>query len=282
MIRIITGSSADFDVAEIKKLNITCIPLSVLFGDKEYKENVNITKEEFYKMLTESSESPKTSQPTTEDFLNLFEEYKAAGDEVVGIFVSSKLSGTFQGAMLAKSMCEYDNCYLVDSLSATVGEQLLVREAVKMRDAGLSAKEIFEKLEEIKENLHVYACLDTLEYLRRGGRISGASAAVGTVAHIKPIIHVCNNGVVETYAKAIGRRKGIGTLVKTLVENPMDKSFPLYLVYSYDKENVLMLKTALEQEGIIVPDENIVNIGAVIGAHVGPGAYGYAYIKALS
>ena len=280
MIRIITGSSADFDMADIKKLDITCVPLSVVFGDKEYKENINITKDEFYKMLAESTDSPKTSQPTTEDFLNLFEEYKAAGDEVVGVFVSSKLSGTFQGAMLAKTMCEYDNCYLVDSLSATVGEQLLVREAVKMRDAGLSAKEIFDKLECIKQNLNVYACLDTLEYLRRGGRISGTSATIGTVAHIKPIIHVCNNGVVENYAKAIGRRKGIGTLVNTLIENPMDASYPLYLVYSYDKENVLMLKAALENEGICVPDENIVNIGAVIGSHIGPGAYGYAYIKA--
>lgn len=278
MIRIITGSSADFEMAEIKGLNITCVPLSVLFGEDEYKENVNITKEEFYKMLTERSDTPKTSQPTTEDFLNLFEEFKASGDEVVGIFVSSKLSGTFQGAVLAKNMCEYENCYLVDSLSATVGEQLLVREAVKMRDCGLSAKEIYNKLEEIKQNLNIYACLDTLEYLRRGGRISGASAAVGTVAHIKPIIHVDNEGVVKTYAKAIGRRKGIGTLVKTLVDNPMNADYPLYLVYSYDKENVLMLKEALEKEGFIIPDENIVNIGAVIGTHVGPGAYGYAYI----
>ncbi len=278
MIRIITGSSADFEPAEIKALNITCVPLSVVFGENEYKENVNITKEEFYKMLTESSESPKTSQPTTEDFLNLFEEYKAAGDEVVGIFVSSKLSGTFQGAMLAKSMCEYDNCYLVDSLSATVGEQLLVREAVKMRDRGLSAKEIFNNLEEIKQNLNVYACLDTLEYLRRGGRISGTSAAVGTVAHIKPIIHVDNHGIVENYAKAIGRRKGIGTLVKTIVEKPHNPEYPIYIVYSYDKENVLMLKDALEKEGFNIPDENIVNIGAVIGTHVGPNAYGYAYI----
>lgn len=278
MVRIIICSSADFELAEIEALDITCIPLCVFFGEDEYKENVNITKSEFYTMLKEQNISPKTSQPSTEDFLNLFEKFKEAGDEVVGIFISSKLSGTFQGAMLAKSLCEYDNCYLVDSLSATVGEQLLVREAVKMRDKGFSAKEIYEKLEKIKENLHIYACLDTLEYLRRGGRISGASATVGTVAHIKPIVHVCNRGVVETYAKAIGRRKGITTLLKTLLENPMDEEYPLYLVYSYDKENVLMLKNALEERGIIVPDENIVNIGSAIGTHVGPNAFGYAYI----
>ncbi|MBQ8002083.1 MAG: DegV family protein, partial [Clostridia bacterium] len=213
MIRIITGSSADFEPHELETMNITCIPLSVLFGEDEYKENVNITKDDFYKMLTERTDSPKTSQPTTADFLELFEECKNAGDDVVGVFVSSKLSGTFQGAVLAKSMCNYENCYLVDSLSATVGENLLVREAVKLRDMGFSAKEIYEKLEQLKEKIKIYACLDTLEYLRRGGRISGASAAVGTVAHIKPIIHVCNNGVVETYAKAIGRRKGISTIV---------------------------------------------------------------------
>lgn len=280
MIRIITGSSADFEPAEIEALGITCIPLSVVFGEDEYKENVNITKDEFYKMLEERTDSPKTSQPTTADFLEVFEQYKEAGDDVVGIFVSSKLSGTFQGAVLAKTMCEYDNCYLVDSLSATVGEKLLVCEAVKLRDQGFSAKEIYENLEEIKQNLKIYACLDTLEYLRRGGRISSASAAVGTVAHIKPIIHVCNNGVVETYAKAIGRRKGINTLVKTLIERPLNPDYPLYLVYSYDKENVLILKDALEKEGFNIPDENIVNIGAVIGTHVGPGAFGYAYIEA--
>lgn len=278
MIRIITGSSADFEAAEIKDLNITCIPLSVLFGEDEYKENVNITKDEFYKMLQENPVSPKTSQPTTADFLDIFEKFKEQGDDVICVFVSSKLSGTYQGAVLAKTMCEYENCYIVDSLSATVGENLLVREAVKMRDSGFSAKEIYDKLEEIKQKLNIYACLDTLEYLRRGGRISGASAAVGTVAHIKPIIHVCNNGIVETYAKAIGKRKGIGTLVKTLVDNPINSDYPLYLVYSYDKENVLMLKAALEKEGFIIPDENIVNIGAVIGTHVGPGAFGFAYI----
>ncbi len=278
MIRIVTGSSADFEPHELKALDVTCIPLSVIFGEKEYKENVNINKDEFYKMLQQNPDSPKTSQPTTAEFLDLFEKFKENGDETVCIFISSKLSGTCQGAVLAKSMCEYENCYIVDSLSATVGENMLVREAVKLRDLGFSAREIYEKLEELKENIKVYACLDTLEYLRRGGRISGASAAVGTVAHIKPIVHVCNKGVVETYAKAVGRRKGIGTLVKTLVDNPHNPDYPVYLVYSYDKENVLLLKDALEKEGFSIPDENIVNIGAVIGTHVGPSAFGFAYI----
>lgn len=279
MVRIITDSASDFENHELESLGITCIPLSVIFGDEEYKEGINITKDEFYKYLTEKEDHPKTSQPTTADFLDMFEKFKEAGDEVVGRFISSKLSGTFQGAQLAKSMCEYENCYLIDSLSATAGERLLAIEAVRLRDMGLSAKEIFEKIDSLKENLKIYACLDTLEYLRRGGRVSDSVAKIGTVAHIKPIIHLCNNGVVEIPAKAIGRRKGISYIVKQFTEVSYNADYPFYVLYSHEKENAILLKDALEKEGITVPEECIVNIGAVIGAHVGPGAFGIAYIQ---
>lgn len=278
MIRIITDSAADFETNELEAMGVTAVPLSVIFGEEEYKENINLTKDEFYNILSKNPNHPTTSQPTPEDFMNIFNEAKDAGDEILGIFISSKLSGTYQGAMLAMQLCEYDNFHLVDSLSATTGERVLVEYAVKLRDEGRTLFQIASALEEIKENLHIFAALDTLEYLKKGGRISASAAAIGTLANLKPIIHVGKEGVVETCAKAIGTRKAISTLIKQLETKAPNIEFPIYLLYSFDKSNAEMLADALMKKGYVVKTKNISPVGAVIGTHVGPGAFGIAYV----
>lgn len=279
MVRIITDSSSDFETHELEQLNVTAVSLSVIFGDEEYKENINLTKEEFFEKLTTNPNHPTTSQPTPEDFLKVFKEAKEAGDEILGIFISSKLSGTYQGALLGMQLCEYDNYYFVDSLSGTCGERVLVEHAVKLRDEGKSAKEIGEELDRIKENLHIFAAVDTLEFLKKGGRISASAAAIGTLANLKPILHVGCAGVVETAAKAMGTRKAISTILKQLETKVPDNKFPLYIIYSQDKSNALMLRDSLEKIGYTVPEEKIVPIGAVIGTHTGPGVFGVVYIE---
>lgn len=278
MVRIFTDSCSDFEKYELEAMDITVVPLNVIFGTEEYKENINISKDEFYEMLTTNPNHPTTSQPTPDDFLKVLEKFKAQGDEVVGIFISSELSGTYQGANLAKQMAEYDNCYIIDSRSATVGERILVDYAVKLRDEGLTAKEIYEKIEFVKEKMHIYASLETLEYLKKGGRISATSAAIGTLANLKPIIHVGKAGVVETAAKAIGMKKATSTVIKFLEDADVDTSFPIHLVYSHTKDNALNLKEALDKKGYNVSEERLHNIGAAIGTHVGPGAFGIAFV----
>ncbi|MGM9551019.1 MAG: DegV family protein [Clostridia bacterium] len=280
MLRIITDSAADFEAHQIERNKIEIIPLSIIFGDEEYKENINITKDEFYEKLMNNPNHPTTSQPTVEDFLTVFEDAKEKGDEILGLFISSKLSGTFQGAMLAAKLSEIDEdkFYFVDTLSATCGERVLVDYAVKLRDEGKSLREIGKEIDRIKEKLNIYAAVDTLEYLKRGGRISATAAAIGSLANLKPIIHVGNEGIVETTAKAMGVKKALSTILKQLEDKKPSKDMPMYLVYSYDKTNVLLLKESLEKLGYEIDEDRITPIGAAIGTHVGPGAFGVVYI----
>ena len=203
MVRIITDSAADFEPYELEKHNIICVPMQISFDDNEYKENENLTKTQFYELMENSGVFPKTSQPTPYDFEVFLESFKDSGDECVIITISSALSGTYQNAFLVKNMLCYEGCYVVDSLNATAGERILVEYAVKLRDEGKSAKEIFDELEILKTKIKLFACVDTLEYLHKGGRLSKTAYTVGTIANIKPVIRVSEEGTVEVSAKAI-------------------------------------------------------------------------------
>ena len=278
MVRIITDSAADFEPDELRDLGICCASMQVCFGDDEYKENENLTKELFYDLLKNSPDFPKTSQPTPFDFENLLADFKDSGDECVIITISSALSGTYQNASLVKEMLDYEDCYVVDSLSATGGERLLVEQAVKMRDSGKSAKEIGDTLENLKGRIRLYACLDTLEYLHKGGRLSKAAYTVGTLANIKPLITLSIDGKVEVMAKAMSIKSGISNVCKKLTEEEPDTDYPMYIVYSHDSKNAETLSDKVKKYGYEVDSKNIINIGAAIGAHVGTGACGIIYI----
>lgn len=279
MVRIITDSASDFTKEDAKRLNIEVLPLTVTFGDEAYRDGVDLDSKTFYEKLIESDTLPTTSQIPPYVFEETFKEATEAGDSVVIVLISSELSGTFQSAHLAAE--DFDNVYVVDSLSVTIGEQCLIEYATRLRDEGKSAKEIAQALDNKKADVKILALLDTLEYLKKGGRISPATAFVGGVLAVKPVVTV-TDGKVELIGKARGSKNG-NNLLRELVGKVggIDYSMPIYLGYSgIDKS---LLNKYIEDskslwEGLI-GNLLVTNIGSAIGTHVGPGAIAVAFFK---
>ena len=277
MLRILVDTSADYTVEELKERNLELVSLNIVVDDSSYRDIVDITRAEVYDILINQEKFPKTSQPSPQDFLEIYEDVKEKGDSMVVITLSSGLSGTYQSATLAKTMVEYDNIYIVDSLSATYGIRHLGEYACKLRDEGKDAATIASALEELKSRIVILAAVDTLEYLCKGGRVSKATAAVGELANIKPIITVNEEGKVVVVAKALGRNKAIASVTKMVSTYEIDDSFPVYTVYAVGEENTAKLEEKLSAAGINCAER--LQIGATIGVHVGPGAYGAIFIK---
>lgn len=277
MIRFLLDSSADYSASELKELNMELVPITITIGGKSYRDGIDISKDELYQMLIESDEFPMTSQPSPQDFLDIFEDVKEKGDSLIFLSLSSGLSGTFQSATLAKNMVEYDEIYLVDTLSATRAIRIMVEYACKLRDEGNDAATIAAKLDEFKSRVVIYAAVDTLEYLYKGGRLNKATAAVGELANLKPIITVNNEGKIGVLGKCLGRNKALASLTKMITEKGIDTSFPVYSVYAYGEENTEKLEQKLETAGISVTKR--LQIGATIGCHIGPGAYGLIFVE---
>ncbi len=277
MVRLITDSSADLEPKEYQQLNIICIPLNVFFGEEEYQENVNLSKEQFYGMLSEGG-YPKTSQPSPQLLLDLFEEAKEAGDEALYICISGAISGTYQTACATQAMVDYEGCYVMDSKNATGGLRVILEYAAKLRDEGKNAREIMEGVASIQNKIVLYACMDTLEYLYRGGRISQTVYKLGTLAQVKPIIRVTEEGAIEVPAKAMGMRKGMDFLCKRVEAQKPGKDHNFYAMYTGDRSNGVVLAEKFRAMGYDIPDERIINVGAAIGSHVGPGACGMVYV----
>lgn len=279
MVRIITDSAADFEPAELKEMDVDCIPLSVILGGREYRENIDITKDMFYQMLEREKEFPHTSQPAPHAFQEAMGRAKTQGEEAVVITMSSGLSGTYQSALLAKNLLEYGDCHVIDSRIATGGERILVEQAVKLRDEGKSAGEIARCLEKLRSRVVLYACMDTLEYLYKGGRISQTVYAIGSAARVKPVLYVSPDGRAEIPARMLGTKRGMRFLLKKLEEQKPDPAFPFYILYTQDKRNGLELLDYLERHGIRGMGEQPAAVGAVVGSHIGPGAFGITYIS---
>lgn len=276
-IRIITDSASDMERADALALGVHIVPLKVQFGEDTYLDGETITKPEFYRLLLAGQVSPTTSQPTPEDFLAHFEAAREAGDQVVAVLLSSSLSGTVQSAVIAKGMCEYDGIHIVDSFSATLGEQLLVRHACKLRDQGCTAREIAETLEALKGRIRIYAVIDTLEYLRRGGRLSNLQASIGTVTRLKPVITL-REGKVVVAGKGFGTAAAVKQAMKFIAEAPADPAYPAFSVYSDDQRSEEQFLPKLEEAGLLPEELLHGSLGATIGTHVGPGAMGIIYI----
>ena len=274
MVRISTDSAADFEPRELEQLNIAFIPLKVMFGDAEYEENISLSKDRFYELLLANEDLPKTSQASPQILMDLFEEANAQGEEAIYITLSSALSGTYQTAMMTRNMVDSENCHVFDSRNATGGQRLLVEYAAKLRDEGKSAAEILAALEDVRERIVLFACIDTLEYLYKGGRISHTVYKLGTLANIKPIITVEQDGGIGVPAKAMGMRKGMDMLCKHLV-NP-DPNFPVYAMFTNHRN----VAETLAQKMGNVPADRIIQVGAAIGSHIGPDACGFVYVKA--
>lgn len=275
--RIIVDSTADL-VPEIKE-RVHIVPLTVHFGDEEYIDGVTIDHETFYNRLIESDVLPRTSQATPDAFMKEFDKIKEAGEEAVVITLASKFSGTYQSAMIAAS--EYENIYVVDSTSAAMGSGILVELAFKLLDEGKKAGEIALILEEEKKKIVVVALVDTLEYLKKGGRISKAVAFAGGVLNIKPVLSVID-GEINMLGKARGSKMGNNLLVQEIDKaGGIDFTKPVLLGYS-GISDALLLKYIEDSRHLWEGNLNEVrytSVGSVIGTHAGPGAVVVAFFK---
>ena len=275
--RIIVDSTADL-VPEIKK-RVHIVPLTLRFGDEEYIDCVTIDHKTFYEKLIESDVLPTTSQATPDAFMTEFDKVKESGEEAVVITLASKFSGTYQSAMIAAE--DYENIYVVDSTSAAMGSGILIELAFKMLDEGKSAKEIAEALEEEKKKIVVVALVDTLEYLKKGGRISKAVAFAGGVLNIKPVLSVIN-GEINMLGKARGSKMGNNLLVEEINKaGGIDFTKPVLLGYS-GISDALLLKYIEDSRHIWegnLDEVRYTTVGSVIGTHAGPGAVVVAFFK---
>ena len=283
MIRILTDSASDILPAEAEQLGVTVIPLNVTLEDGTIlRDGVDMTPSAYYEILAGCRKLPTTSQPSPELFENFFLEAAAAEDEVIGIFLSHALSGTYQCAKLAADMANVDNVLFVDSGHVCLSEALLVRLAVQLRDSGKTAGQIAAILEHAKEHLHLVAAIDDLKYLRKGGRLPAAVAVAGGMLGIKPLITI-QDGKVAMAGKARGLPGAYVALFKKIEEmGGISPAFPALAGYTVSPREVTPIQTYLrdnlQQEDLLVRQ-----IGCVIGTHAGPGAFGIAFFdKALT
>lgn len=277
-IRIITDSTSDISKEQEKQLDITVVPLKVIFGDKEYKEGIDITIDGFYEKLVQAEKLPTTSQPSPDDFLTYFIQAKEAGDSVIVMLISGKLSGTVQSAMIAKDLAEYEEIYVIDTNTTIMGLRTLVEQAVKLRNEGKGIREIVKAIEELKDRVVLFAMVDTLEYLHKGGRLSKSSAIIGSLLKFKPVITV-QDGVIGVVGKERGANKAIAKILETIDDKgEIDMSYPVMLGYTAEKNTCMMLKDKVE-ETYHLNDLQMYPVGCVVGTHAGPGACVITYIK---
>ena len=278
-IRILTDSTSDILPQEAQERGFMLVPLRVNFPDQGYRDNVDITHAEFYEKLAASDKLPTTSQPTPEDFLSCFEQAKEQGDTLICILLSGGLSGTVQSAQIAKELCDYENIYVVDSRQATAGIRVLVDLACQLIQEGKSAQEIVAELEQARERVRLYIMVDTLEYLHKGGRLSGAVNVVGTMLKVKPLIAL-KDGVLDMVGKGMGTKDAMKGILKLMGEQlNADPRLPVYFVYAGKESNCVQLRAQAEEKYGLTATESH-SVGAVLGTHVGPGAAAVAYLEA--
>ena len=275
--RIIVDSTADLMPEILDRVHV--VPLTVHFGEEELVDGVTIDKKTFYERLVESDVLPSTSQATPEAFMREFEKTKQAGEQAVVITVASKLSGTYQSAVLAAR--EYEHIHIVDSSTVAIGSSILVELACKLLDEGMNAKEIAQNLEEEKKKIVIVALVDTLEYLKKGGRISKTVAMVGGVLNIKPVLSIID-GEINMLGKARGSKMGNNLLIQEIEKaGGVDFAKPVLLGYA-GLSDTLLLKYIDDSKHIWEGNLDEVRytvVGSVVGTHVGPGAVAVAFFK---
>nr|WP_303252155.1 DegV family protein [uncultured Ruminococcus sp.] len=279
MIRIITDSAADFEHSESEKLGISTIPLAVYIDGREYKDDFLHSKERFYRLAKLSKDLPKTSQPSPYVYECALKNARDNGDSVVIITVSSALSGSYQSAVLARDLLGYKDCYVIDSKSASAGQKLVVKEALRLRDNGFSAKEIADFLLKFIKRIMIFACIDDMKYLYGGGRHTNAAVLLGSTGRIKPVISVTESGSVAFEAKTIGMRHGMNHMLLFLKKYGIDSSYPLYIMHTNSRNLALYFSKLIISKGISFDEGGIVSVGSVVGSHIGEGSIGIAFVK---
>ncbi len=274
-VRIIADSTADLTPAV--RARVRTVPICILFGEEEYWDGVNIDSHSFYTMLARSEILPTTSQPTPAAFEEIFRETVAAGDQAVCITISSELSGTYQSAAIAAQ--EFSGqIFVVDSRTVALGAGILTEYALALADRGLNAGEISRALEEKKGNVRLYAIVDTLEYLKKGGRLSAASALVGGLLNIKPILCTQDGGL-KVLGSVRGMKKAFAALNEACgAHGGVDRSMPVLLGYTGQSGEQLE-KYIADSDGLWTLDTPASPVGAAVGVHAGPGAVAVAFFS---
>lgn len=279
-VRIITDSASDMSPAEHPALAV--LPLSVTFGTDVYMDGVDIDHQRFYEMLVERDELPKTGQVNPYAFSQAIAEAREAGDEAVIITVGAKLSGTNQSARTALAEAPGGDVYVVDSNNVTLGERVLVEYALRLVDEGQGAAQIAAAVEAVRDRVVVIGLLETLEYLVRGGRLSAAAGAVGTLLNVKPVV-AAEDGLIVQLGKARGSKNG-RNLLNQKVEKAGGIDFSMPLALGYTGLSDAVLKKYIEDSAALWAGHTegelpVHTIGATIGTHVGPGAVAVAFFQ---
>ncbi|WP_250675323.1 DegV family protein [Paraclostridium ghonii] len=277
-IKILCDTMNDVPENIMEEYDIEVLPTTIIFEGKEYQAGVDIGEDEFYKLLRSTESIPSTSQITYATFKETFEKYINEGKKVLYLAGSSAASGTYQSSIIAKNDIEGD-IYIFDTYGLSIGGGILIGEAAKMANEGHDIEYIMEKLESQKENINVYFSVDSLDYLQKGGRISGTKAAIGTLLNIKPILKI-EDGLVKQKTQVRGSKKIIPSLIEQLkLETGEDFSGKdVYVGYGDDVNEHKKFMEKVKEE---LNPRNVYTfrIGACVSCHSGPSVLGIACLK---
>ena len=276
-VTIIIDAGCDLTQQQAKELNVELIPMSIHFADQEYQSGVDLSNEDFYRKLATAKELPHTSQPTPYLFECAYQKVKENGNEAVVLCISSALSGTYQSAVIASNGYE-DRVHIVDTQAVSVAQKIMLDYALKLRDHGVSASEIAEALEAKKADVCAFGAVDTLEYLIKGGRLSKAAGAVGSMLGIRPVLKL-SDGALTIAGKARGVKATITMTNKFMAECGIDFSMPIGIGYTGNDPSVLQPFLQAENtpwNGCNLPQYQV---GSTVGTHTGPGLFIAAFFR---
>ena len=280
-VKIIVDSASDVTLKFAKEQGLGYTPLKTVLSGVEYRDGIDILPDAFYEKLEAQKELAHTSQVNASEFSELFEQLIATGDELLVITLSSGLSGTYQSAVVAAADHK-DKIFVVDSRSATAGEWLLVKRAIALRDAGKSAKEIYNDLCALRARARLFLRVETLEYLKRGGRVSKTAAVLGGLLHIKPVLLLNAEGKLESFGKARGNKASHRMLCDAITAcGGIDFSMPVVITYAGDVQDGAVQQFLADAKEIFAGHEKdltIGQLGCVIGTHTGPGAIVISFV----
>lgn len=279
-IRLITDSSADLPKEILERYNILQLPLHIIFGEEHFLDKVNLDPKEFFEKLVTYKESPTTSQVSPMEFIETFKQELKQNDRIICMTMGANASGTFQSAMIARDELEAeDKIAIVDSGLFCNGSGLLSIRIAEMIESGMEFGDIVEEANLLKHKIEVVFCVDTLKFLRKGGRIKSTEAIIGEVLQIKPMLRV-EDGLTKPIGKVRGRHKVLKFFLDHMESNiDMDSKLPIILAHGQDVEHIMQLKEQIQEKFSLNNEFIISEVGATIGTHSGPGILAISYIK---
>jgi len=276
-VKIITDSGCDLSLRQVEALDVILVPMTVHFGTEEYRSGVDLTNEEFYEKLASSTDLPTTSQPTPYDFEKVYRQVKEAGDKAVVLCISSALSGTYQSATIAADGYE-NTIFVVDTRAVSVAQKALLDYALSLRKHGVTAEEIADAIERKKADVRAFGAVETLEYLIKGGRLSKAAGAVGSMLGIRPVL-MLQDGELAVAGKARGAKGAINMTNNLISDMGVDFSMPVGIGYTGTDAHVIDPYLNLENSVWAGHDVSIYNVGSTVGTHTGPGLFIVAFFQ---